>query len=77
MHNRTWTGLFRYPGKEVFRVGTVSLDVRVPDAEIEEALMSLFDELFSSILPNSFERPDVIKLEPGMVVFVHEDDYQK
>lgn len=68
---RPWTGRFQWPGKKVFRAGTVTvvLPFETPHHDVLKAVEAEFQKMWSDILPDHFERPSVIALEPGAIFF--------
>ncbi len=73
---RTWTGRFKWAGKKEFRAGTVTvvLPVDTPHHEILKAVEAEFVKFWADILPDHFERPVTIALEPGAIFFSGDDD---
>lgn len=73
---RPWTGRFRWPGKQEFRAGTVTvaLPESTPHHEVIAAVGAEFARLWSEILPDHFERPDTVALEPGALFFAPNEE---
>ena len=63
---RAWVAKCQFAGaRKPFWFGTVFMRLGAPYPEIEaEVLKSISD-----IIPDSFPRPDIIKLEPGILIF--------
>lgn len=63
---RAWAGHCTYPGKEPFYLGTIVIDARAKQHEVDAALLSLW----ATISPHE---PPAITAIPGCVFFVAED----
>lgn len=71
---RAWCARYQWPGKKPFILGTVLLPRDTMQHQLEAELVKLFDEKWGDILPDHFERPQLIALLPGAIFFVPEED---
>ncbi len=64
---RAWVAKCQFAGaKKPFWFGTVFMRHAAPHHEIEAEVL----KAISDIIPDNFPRPDIILLEPGMLIFV-------
>lgn len=67
---RPWCGVFQWPGKQPFIVGAVAIEAGASHAETEAALL---DKL-RNIIPDDAGVPRLIKLLPGAIFFIPDDE---
>jgi hypothetical protein len=68
MTTRAWVGVFRYPGKQHFKLGTVGVRYEAPFQEVEAELR----KLLAGIVPDGTPQPDLIDMTPGQLVLIVE-----
>lgn len=66
---RHYVGKFRYPDKEEFLVGNVTIPLETSESERIMILNQEFDTAWKRILPDHFERPALVGYIEGSIFF--------
>ncbi|PDT77251.1 hypothetical protein CO675_11990 [Bradyrhizobium sp. C9] len=74
---RAWCAVYQWPSKKEFLFGTVLVRPGAPDQEAEAALAQRFTEKWGEILPDDVPRPKLIRLVPGTIWFVPEEEQRE
>ncbi len=71
---RSWCGVYQWPDKKPFLLGSISVRSEGTLQEVEKAVEAEFDRVWGEILPDDVPRPKLLNLRPGAIWFVPEDN---
>lgn len=73
---RAWCCEMQWPGRKPFIFGTVYHETVDQTHQVEEALVAKFQAKMGEILPLDVPLPNIIRLMPGAIFFVPEEDFK-
>lgn len=71
---RNYSAICQWPGKDEFYLGTVALNAKAKQHDIEKALHDEFIQKMLIILPDGTPMPEIKQIIPGMIMLITEEE---
>jgi len=73
---QAWCCEMQWPGRKSFIFGTVYHETCDQYAQVEESLVAKFKSKMGDILPLDCPQPKILRLMPGAIFFIPEEDFR-